>query len=105
MKDRDELHFPDTGVSSTVVEPINDGGEAQVPLDENLRKELERPTIYSLLDLDLYKLTMGQFAWRHFPNVPVTYEFTNRTSSVAVAEHVPLPILEAQLKRIQNLSV
>jgi nicotinate phosphoribosyltransferase len=105
MKDRDKLFSPNDGVSSPVVEVLNDGQETQVPLDENLRKELERPTISSLLDLDLYKLTMGQFAWRHFPNVPVTYEFTNRTSSVAVVEHVPQSILEAQLKRIQNLSV
>ena len=93
------------GASLSIIEPFNNRREAQVPLDEDLRKELERPTITSLLDLDLYKLTMGQFAWRYFPDITVTYEFTNRTSSVALAEHVPQPILEAQLKRIQNLSV
>lgn len=31
-------------------------------LPESLRKEFEKDTISSLLDLDLYKLTMGQFA-------------------------------------------
>ena len=31
--------------------------------------------IHSLLDIDFYKLTMAQVAWKHFRNVPVTYGF------------------------------
>lgn len=74
-------------------------------LSESLRKEFERETISSLLDLDLYKLTMAQFAWRHFPDVPVKYEFTNRTKSVRIAEFVPQDVLENHLRQIQNLQI
>ncbi|MFA6603852.1 MAG: nicotinate phosphoribosyltransferase [Patescibacteria group bacterium] len=52
--------------------------------------------IKSLLDLDYYKLTMAQVAWRHFfHRVPVTYSFTNRTQKVRLADH----IAEADLRR------
>lgn len=77
-----------------------------VPLfPEPLRKELERETITSLLDLDLYKMTMGQFVFDHYPDVPVKYEFINRTKSVKLADFIPQDILEAQLSRIQNIKI
>ena len=44
--------------------------------------------IHSLLDIDSYKPTMAQVAWKHFRNVPVTYSFKNRTNSIALAEHI-----------------
>jgi len=31
--------------------------------------------IQSLLDSDLYKATMQEVVWSHFPNVPVEYAF------------------------------
>src|ERR1700676_4260519 len=37
--------------------------------------------IKSLLDLDYYKLTQGQFAWKNFPQTQVKYAFTNRSKS------------------------
>lgn len=44
--------------------------------------------IHSLLDIDFYKLTMAQVAWKHFRDVPVVYGFKNRTSSVELAKHI-----------------
>src|SRR5258708_10766364 len=76
-------------------------------LPEALRKEFEKPTVSSLLDLDFYKLTMGQFVWEHkkLRNVPVTYEFKNRAKDVRLTEYIPQDVLEAHLKHIQNMHI
>lgn len=38
--------------------------------------------IKSLLDTDLYKLTMAQYAFHRYPHVPVKYEFKCRTKGI-----------------------
>ncbi len=43
--------------------------------------------IESLLDTDLYKLTMGQVVWSHFPNVQVEYDFKCRTQGVDLSPY------------------
>ncbi len=43
--------------------------------------------IKSLLDTDLYKLTMGQVVWSHFPNVQVEYAFKCRTQVVDLSPY------------------
>lgn len=37
--------------------------------------------IHSLLDQDLYKLTVGQFFFQHFPRAKATYKFKNRKNA------------------------
>jgi len=59
--------------------------------------------IRSLLDLDYYKLTMAQVAWQNFPDVPVTYGFTNRTRKVRLAEEVPEALLRRELDAARDL--
>ncbi|MDP2695975.1 MAG: hypothetical protein Q8O87_01845 [bacterium] len=48
----------------------------------------DQPIIKSLLDLDFYKLTMAQVAWRLHPIVRVKYRFQNRTGRVNLAEFI-----------------
>lgn len=59
--------------------------------------------ISSLLDLDYYKLTMAQFVWKRFRDVPVTYAFANRTKQVRLADHVAKAELEAELNGVRSL--
>ena len=61
------------------------------------------PIIRSLLDLDHYKLTMGQFAFHRYPDVPVKYASTNRTKSVKLAEVINEGDLRKELDYIQSL--
>lgn len=59
------------------------------------------PIITSLLDLDYYKLTMGQIAWKH--DTDVEYTFFNRTTETKLAEIIPLENLREQLHYITTL--
>lgn len=40
--------------------------------------KVDYPILRSMLDEDLYKITMGQVVFHHFPRVRVSYVFTNR---------------------------
>ena len=46
------------------------------------------PIIQSLLDIDFYKLTMGQLAWRKFFHTHVRYAFRNRTKNIKLADYI-----------------
>jgi len=61
------------------------------------------PIVRSLLDTDFYKLLMLQFIWKNFPAVHVTSEVTNRTTSVRLAEHVPMGLLIEQMEHVRGL--
>ena len=52
------------------------------------------PIIESLLDIDFYKFTMGQVVFHRYKDVPVRYDFINRTRKV----HIPNFVDEAELR-------
>ncbi|KAF2751903.1 nicotinate phosphoribosyltransferase-like protein [Sporormia fimetaria CBS 119925] len=55
--------------------------------------------VFSLLDTDLYKLTMQSCILKFFPDVPVTYSFTNRTPDKKLSR-AAFKWLETQLENI-----
>lgn len=63
----------------------------------------EMATARSFLDTDHYKLTMGQFAFNRYADVPVKYAFKNRTKGIKLAEVVDERELRQELDRIQDL--
>jgi nicotinate phosphoribosyltransferase len=61
--------------------------------------------IESLLDLDLYKLTMMQVAYFKHRDIEVEYTFKNRSTDVNLLEHVKLKDLERELYHVTTLKV
>lgn len=61
--------------------------------------------IKSLLDLDLYKLTMCQVAFYKHKDVEVEYTFKNRTKDVNLLEHVKLEDLRREFDHVTTLRV
>ncbi|KAF1841465.1 nicotinate phosphoribosyltransferase [Cucurbitaria berberidis CBS 394.84] len=60
--------------------------------------------IFSLLDTDLYKLTMQCCILRFFPDVSVTYGFTNRTPDKKL-NRAAFRWLQAQVDKLENIQV
>ncbi|KAJ5806822.1 nicotinate phosphoribosyltransferase [Penicillium riverlandense] len=71
------------------------GQEATTPLPEG---------IFSLLDTDLYKLTMQCAILKYFPDVYVTYGFTNRTPDMKLRRGAYKWLLE-QMDKLANICV
>lgn len=61
------------------------------------------PAIDSLLDLDFYKLTMGQFICFNHPYIPVTYSLINRRPEQRLADRIQIDELRDQLDHIRSL--
>lgn len=66
-----------------------------------LSKQIE-VIIDTLLDTDFYKYTMGQFAWKYYPDVKVKYGFINR-SKVKLGKIIDLQELVDQLNEVRDL--
>ena len=60
--------------------------------------------VKSLLDVDLYKLTMMQLAWKKHPDLWVKYEFRNRSSGVKLADFINPYGLSVRLQNCQSLT-
>ncbi|KAJ5180858.1 nicotinate phosphoribosyltransferase [Penicillium capsulatum] len=71
------------------------GAEATPPLPEG---------IFSLLDTDLYKLTMQCAILKYFPDVYVTYGFTNRTPHMKLRRGAHKWLLQ-QMDKLANVRV
>jgi nicotinate phosphoribosyltransferase len=72
----------------------------------NFEQAMEReqgPIITSILDLDHYKPTMGQFVFHRYADVPVKYAAKNRTKKVKLAEIVDEKDLRRELDHVQQL--
>jgi nicotinate phosphoribosyltransferase len=59
--------------------------------------------VISLLDVDFYKLTMMQLAWKLHPDVVVKYEFINRDKTVKLGDLVNPYGLQVALLSAQSL--
>lgn len=65
-----------------------------------------QPIIKSLLDTDFYKLTMGQLVFRKYRDIPVKYEFINRSRDLSpVGDWVRPEEIAEQLNHVQNLGI
>lgn len=62
------------------------------------------PPVASLLDVDFYKFTMGQFVFRRHPGVRVRYQLLCRTPDVRLADLVPEEALRDALDAVRSLS-
>ncbi|PSN69836.1 nicotinate phosphoribosyltransferase [Corynespora cassiicola Philippines] len=60
--------------------------------------------VFSLLDTDLYKLTMQCCILKFFPDVSVTYSFTNRTPEKKLSR-AAFRWLQAQVDKLEHVSV
>lgn len=67
------------------------------------KTERKGPIIQSILDLDHYKLTMGQFVYHNYPDAEVTYGFNNRTKGVELGKIIDIRQLGEELDAIQGL--
>ena len=62
------------------------------------------PPVASLLDVDFYKFTMGQFVFRRCPGVRVRYQLICRTPDLRLPERVPVEALRDVVESIRGLS-
>lgn len=61
------------------------------------------PTILSLLDVDYYKFTMGQFIFRHYCGVHVTFKLIIRSKDMPVGKYISEKVLREHLAHAMGL--
>jgi nicotinate phosphoribosyltransferase len=60
--------------------------------------------VFSLLDTDLYKLTMQCAVLKYFPDISVSYRFTNRTPHMQLTR-AAFNWLQTQVENLGNIRV
>ena len=61
--------------------------------------------IKSFLDLDYYKLTMGQLVFKHFPSVRVKYQLINRSKDICLPDYISKRELIKEFNQIRKLKI
>jgi len=61
------------------------------------------PIIKSLLDIDFYKFSMGQVVFHKYKDIPVRYDFINRTKKVQIANFIDEAELREELDHVRTL--
>lgn len=64
----------------------------------------DRPIINSLLDTDFYTFTVGQWTWKYFPDIKISYSLINRTKNVALSKIIDERELREQLDHARTLT-
>ncbi|NTW75279.1 MAG: nicotinate phosphoribosyltransferase [Candidatus Moranbacteria bacterium] len=65
----------------------------------------ETPIIRSLLDIDFYKFTMGQFIHRFYPDIETTFELINRERGIPLSRIVPESALRREFDHARTLCI
>ncbi|CAB62416.1 nicotinate phosphoribosyltransferase Npt1 [Schizosaccharomyces pombe] len=63
---------------------------------------MSEPAVVSILDTDLYKLTMLQAVLEHYPDAQVSYKYTNRSPKMALNQEA-YNWLREQIRGLRNL--
>ena len=72
---------------------------------KNLHSKTFVPPVQSLLDVDFYKFTMGQFIHRFYPDVLVTFKLTIRDKAIRLFKYVDESELRQSFEYISSLSL
>jgi nicotinate phosphoribosyltransferase len=71
---------------------------------KNMHSKVFVPPVQSLMDIDFYKLTMGQFIHRFYPDVMVTFRLTVRDKAIQLWKYVNQDDLRRAFEYISSLS-
>lgn len=81
-----------------MLQPMNDIAEYV-----DIHKGVNIPIVHSLLDTDLYKLTMAQLIFYRCPGVKTTFETINRSQHVVLSKTINEVWLREQLDHVRSL--
>ena len=60
-------------------------------------------SVRSLMDVDFYKFTMGQFIFNNFSGIPVKFQLINRDPNIPIADVIPESELRKHLDHARSL--
>ncbi len=72
---------------------------------KNMHGRVFIPPVQSLMDIDFYKFTMGQFIHRFYPDHEVTFKLIVRDKNVRLWKYVDLDQLRQSFEYVQSLAM